>query len=406
MESIDGISKEINKEYVEAVTYYERDIKNNKCESIESYTNLAFLYWAFAFDYSFNDINAFPLRMYDARLGRWLRTDPFYQHSSAYLAMSNNPISFVDPTGGYDIDEFVIVALTARTFFAQHDFSFEYTTRLQNDFLNGKFDGGPEDLALLIFARQKQLSPTQVSNQAASRYASQRAKSWSMNSSLRSKYSATDWKMRNKLVKGGTAFGRGILAAEANGKYLKMTDPSKPYASFATKWNKQGVPDLGETANFWMNATTALVGGTILAVVAAPMAIAGLEGAGSAIFTKSTIKISLYKTAISSLTQATVNKEINLVGAFADGFLTPGSSAAIGAAFEINVTSGGFQTSSVFGSKSGREFAIDASVGFLFNKLTGGASKKFAPGSDAADIIFGLPGGILQEETINRINGQ
>lgn len=49
-------------------------------------------------------LNSFPLRMYDSRLGRWLRTDPYYQHYSPYLAMSNNPVSFIDPTGGEDED--------------------------------------------------------------------------------------------------------------------------------------------------------------------------------------------------------------------------------------------------------------------------------------------------------------
>jgi hypothetical protein len=44
----------------------------------------------------------FALRMYDQRLGRWHATDPYGQHWSPYLAMSNNPVSFVDPDGGWD----------------------------------------------------------------------------------------------------------------------------------------------------------------------------------------------------------------------------------------------------------------------------------------------------------------
>jgi RHS repeat-associated protein len=44
----------------------------------------------------------FSLRMYDQRLGRWFSTDPYGQHWSPYLAMSNNPVSFVDPDGGND----------------------------------------------------------------------------------------------------------------------------------------------------------------------------------------------------------------------------------------------------------------------------------------------------------------
>ncbi len=44
----------------------------------------------------------FPLRQYDPRIGRWLNPDPLGQHISPYLAMSNNPVSFIDPTGGND----------------------------------------------------------------------------------------------------------------------------------------------------------------------------------------------------------------------------------------------------------------------------------------------------------------
>src|SRR5271154_144940 len=44
--------------------------------------------------------NAFELRMYDARFGRWLSPDPYGQFSSPYLAMGNNPVSGTDPNGG------------------------------------------------------------------------------------------------------------------------------------------------------------------------------------------------------------------------------------------------------------------------------------------------------------------
>ncbi len=44
----------------------------------------------------------FSLRLYDQRLGRWFSADPYGQHWSPYLAMSNNPASYVDPDGGWD----------------------------------------------------------------------------------------------------------------------------------------------------------------------------------------------------------------------------------------------------------------------------------------------------------------
>ncbi|MBX9850256.1 MAG: hypothetical protein K2X86_00685 [Cytophagaceae bacterium] len=45
--------------------------------------------------------NSFDLRMYDAKIGRWFAPDPMEQYWSPYMAMGNNPISIVDPTGGY-----------------------------------------------------------------------------------------------------------------------------------------------------------------------------------------------------------------------------------------------------------------------------------------------------------------
>ncbi len=53
---------------------------------------------------------AFELRLWDARIGRWLTTDPKGEFSSPYLGMGNNPIRKIDPDGGstddwfYDLD--------------------------------------------------------------------------------------------------------------------------------------------------------------------------------------------------------------------------------------------------------------------------------------------------------------
>ncbi|KAA1241009.1 RHS repeat domain-containing protein [Aquimarina sp. RZ0] len=44
---------------------------------------------------------AFQLRLWDSRIGRWLTTDPYGQYNSPYLGMGNNPISMIDPDGGY-----------------------------------------------------------------------------------------------------------------------------------------------------------------------------------------------------------------------------------------------------------------------------------------------------------------
>ncbi|MEQ8627859.1 RHS repeat-associated core domain-containing protein [Ekhidna sp.] len=44
---------------------------------------------------------SFELRMYDPLIGRWLAIDPYGQYASGYLGMGNNPISMVDPDGGF-----------------------------------------------------------------------------------------------------------------------------------------------------------------------------------------------------------------------------------------------------------------------------------------------------------------
>ncbi|MCA1750523.1 MAG: hypothetical protein LC670_01825 [Flavobacteriales bacterium] len=48
----------------------------------------------------------FHARFYDPQLGRWFTPDPAMQFSNPYLAMGNNPVSYVDPDG-----EFIFPAL-------------------------------------------------------------------------------------------------------------------------------------------------------------------------------------------------------------------------------------------------------------------------------------------------------
>jgi RHS repeat-associated protein len=44
---------------------------------------------------------AFQLRLWDARIGRWLTTDPKGQFYSPYLGMGNNPMNGTDPDGAF-----------------------------------------------------------------------------------------------------------------------------------------------------------------------------------------------------------------------------------------------------------------------------------------------------------------
>ena len=49
-------------------------------------------------------MEAFQLRLWDGRIGRWLSPDPMGEYSSPYLGMGNNPIILIDPDGGQTID--------------------------------------------------------------------------------------------------------------------------------------------------------------------------------------------------------------------------------------------------------------------------------------------------------------
>lgn len=50
-------------------------------------------------------MEAFQLRLWDGRIGRWLSPDPYGQYASPYLGMGNNPISMIDPDGGFAFPE-------------------------------------------------------------------------------------------------------------------------------------------------------------------------------------------------------------------------------------------------------------------------------------------------------------
>jgi RHS repeat-associated protein len=45
-------------------------------------------------------MEAFQLRLWDGRIGRWLSPDPMGQYASPYLGMGNNPVNMIDSDGG------------------------------------------------------------------------------------------------------------------------------------------------------------------------------------------------------------------------------------------------------------------------------------------------------------------
>jgi RHS repeat-associated protein len=44
---------------------------------------------------------SFELRLYNSRIGRWMSYDPYGQFASPYVSVGNNPVSGVDPDGGW-----------------------------------------------------------------------------------------------------------------------------------------------------------------------------------------------------------------------------------------------------------------------------------------------------------------
>jgi RHS repeat-associated protein len=46
-------------------------------------------------------MEAFELRLWDSRIGRWLSPDPYGQYASPYLGMGNNPANGIDPDCGW-----------------------------------------------------------------------------------------------------------------------------------------------------------------------------------------------------------------------------------------------------------------------------------------------------------------
>ncbi len=84
---------------------------------------------------------AFELRQWDGRIGRWMSTDPYGQHASPYLGMGNNPISMVDPNGGYSWIGAWIRNGFSREGLSQSTMNGEWGY-LDGEVLNGHFEHG------------------------------------------------------------------------------------------------------------------------------------------------------------------------------------------------------------------------------------------------------------------------
>ncbi|MGG8496855.1 RHS repeat-associated core domain-containing protein [Tenacibaculum sp. TC6] len=99
---------------------------------------------------------AFQLRLWDARIGRWLSPDPYHQYPSPYLGMGNNPTVMTDPDGGFtcymdgkvvpcnDLSKFLGHSALESIFFNAtygSDFADYHQTTLQEVTINGSNGG-------------------------------------------------------------------------------------------------------------------------------------------------------------------------------------------------------------------------------------------------------------------------
>ena len=45
----------------------------------------------------------FPLRNYDAQIGRWVQQDPYQEYASPYIGCGTDPVNLIDPSGGFTL---------------------------------------------------------------------------------------------------------------------------------------------------------------------------------------------------------------------------------------------------------------------------------------------------------------
>ncbi len=91
------------KENIRSFDRLSRDFEQNKALARGKYRTEIYRY---AFQGQVLDpelgMEAFQLRLWDGRIGRWLSPDPMGQYDSPYIGMGNNPVNRIDPDGGWD----------------------------------------------------------------------------------------------------------------------------------------------------------------------------------------------------------------------------------------------------------------------------------------------------------------
>jgi len=132
--------------------------------------------------------NTFELRMYEARFGRWLKTDPKGQFRSPYIGMGNNPVGGVDPSGGEFFDIFANAAGKEAWFeTAEEAAKAGFATLVKQDL--------PE--VLITIGRLPSVA-TAGAARAAAALAKLGGKTWTVKSPIKPKFEWTDDMVRGR----------------------------------------------------------------------------------------------------------------------------------------------------------------------------------------------------------------
>ena len=283
---------------------------------------------------------------YDSRLGRRWNVDPItYPWQSSYATFNNNPIVYSDPRG--------LEGTKDKNEKGKSDGKGTAYSNNDNTRTNGNtIQHYDKDCG--CYLSQGLQEGGMASSSDASKTPTQ---------SKTSGYTAKSLEVRNKILATGSnnPLARGILANESRGIYRGLYDSRKPYSGFSTGW-EAGYFGLSDDAKFLMDATTYAVGGALGATVAVPILIQG------GIISEASFQFGIIKTGVSATSQALFSGKVNIVGAFADGFMAPGVGDLTGAAFEINYSfQGGFQTRSILGTKKSDDVIREATIGTVFS---------------------------------------